>query len=243
MRTFPGCLRRAGYLWLAICVLQLQAPLFAADDPPGGGHGADAAHAEAPVGGEHAGAADAHGAAGDHGDAHGAHAVEGPITKKGEDIDLAIWTLIVFAVFVAVLKKFAWGPLNAGLEKREMGILQNIADAESARIKAEKMLAAHAEKLNKVQDEVREILAEARRDAEHTRDEIVAAAKNEADASRQRAIQEIDRARDLAVSELFSHMSQAVANATEQVLGRTLTSEDHDRLIREALSDVSARRN
>src|SRR5436309_7104191 len=45
------------------------------------------------------------------------------------------------------------------------------------------------------QDEVREILAEARCDAEHTKNDIIATAQKEADATRQRAIADIERAR------------------------------------------------
>src|SRR5262245_50824032 len=63
---------------------------------------------------------------------HGTHEQKGPITSDLRDVDLAVWSLITFVVFVVVLKKLAWGPLIEGLEKRESGVLQNIADAESA---------------------------------------------------------------------------------------------------------------
>jgi F-type H+-transporting ATPase subunit b len=189
-------------------------------------------------------AADGAGAAAEHGDAHGhdnAHeGPESPITAKKQDVDLAIWTLVVFVVFLAVLKHFAWGPLNEALNKRETRILQNLADAESARVKAEKLLAAHAEKLDLVQDEVREILAEARRDAEHTKSDIIATAQKEAEATRKRAVQEIEQARDQALDELFSQLSQTVTAATEQVLGRGMTTADDKRLIQEVVDEFSS---
>ena len=74
--------------------------------------------------------------------------------------DLAIWSLVVFLLFVFVLKKFAWGPLSAGLDAREQRIREDIASAESARERAEAMLADHEAKLAGVQEEVKEILAE-----------------------------------------------------------------------------------
>ena len=43
--------------------------------------------------------------------------------------DLAIWSLVVFLLFVFVLKKFAWGPLSAGLDAREQRIREDIAGA------------------------------------------------------------------------------------------------------------------
>lgn len=255
MRKYIACLAMPCFAWLVFGAVPYQACVFAEDAPAGKGAHHDQSHlpAEAPekAGGHHppaegkAHGEPAHGNA-PHGNAHGddAHgAPAGPITATQQDVDLALWTLVVFAAFVAVLKKYAWGPLSEGLDKREMGILQNISEAEAARIKAEKMLAAHAEKLDKVQDEVREILAEARRDAEHAKNEIVGAAQKEAEANRQRAIQEIERARDQAIADLFAHMSEAVADATEQVVGRSLTRDDHDRLIREALSGFGPRQN
>jgi F-type H+-transporting ATPase subunit b len=168
-----------------------------------------------------------------------AHA-EGPITFES---DLAVWSLITFVVFLFVLKKFAWGPLIEGLDKREVGVLENIAAAEAARIKAEKMLAEHAAKLEKVQDEVREIIAEARRDAEHTKNDIMATAQKEAEATRVRAVQDIERARDQALDELFDHMGRSVRKATETVIGRSLTGADNDRLIEEALSGFARRKH
>ena len=47
---------------------------------------------------------------------------------------------------------------------------------------------------------------------------------------------DIERARDQALDELFSRMSETVAQATEYVVGRSLTGDDQDRLIEEALS-------
>ncbi len=171
-----------------------------------------------------------------------AHA-PGPMTATKQDVDLAVWTLITFVVFLIVLKKFAWAPLITGLDKRETHIFDNLAGAEAARMKAEKMLAEHAAKLEKVQDEVREILAAARRDAEKNKGDIVAAAQKEAEANRQRAVHEIERARDQAVDELFAHMGRSVRLAAEQVIGRSVSGADNDRLIEEALNTFAQRKH
>ncbi len=225
---------------LALCVAVVPAlvPAVAvAESEPE--HGPGAAGAEA-------GPADGHDAVDDHaaGDDHatdsadhgGGHAEGVPLNFK---TDLAIWSLVVFLVFITVLKTFAWGPLVEGLDKRESDLRKDIAAAEAARVKAERMLAEHAEKLEKVQDEVREILAEARRDADHTKSEIVAEAQKEAEATKDRAVNEIERARDQALKELFDHFANSVTDATEHVLGRSLSGDDHERFIQEALAQVS----
>ena len=155
--------------------------------------------------------------------------------------DLAIWSLVTFVVYILVLKKAAWGPLIQGLDTRESRMKQQIADAEAARVKAEQMLAEHAKKLDKVQDEVKEILAEARRDAEHTKQDIVATANKEAEATRKRAVEDIEHARDLAMKELFDFVSSNVIGATEHVLGRALSDGDQNRLVQEALNQMGSK--
>lgn len=210
-----------------------------ADEKHGDAKAADAGHGDEPH------AADGHAAvaAGDHGAAdhgHGGH--HGHVGTEGVSVapeefktDLAIWSAGIFLVLLAGLSRFAWGPIAAGLEKREAAVLQVLADAETARLRAEKMLAQHEEKLALVQDEVRAILAEARRDADHTRNQIVATAQSEADLLRKRSVEDIGRAKDAAMDELFAFMTQAVSFASEQVVGRSLKGEDHDRLVNESL--------
>ena len=153
--------------------------------------------------------------------------------------DLSIYSFVVFLILLTVLSKFAWGPVTEALDAREENIRKNIEDAEAARVRAEALLSERAAKLDAVQDEVREILAEARRDAEHTKSEILASAEREAELTRNRAEEEISRARDQALDEIFGKMSSQVAEATEHVIGRTLNDDDRNRLIDESLAQLS----
>lgn len=221
-----------GLSWIGLTTSNLVAQdKAAAHAEPEKAHPAPAADHPAPAAPHAAPAADPHAAA------HDPHAKPpGPIDWS---TDLALWSLIVFVLFVAILKTFAWGPLSSALDTREARIKNDIAHAEEARVKAEKMLSEYTAKLSAAQDEVLKTLAEARRDAEHTRQELLAQAEKEVSATKDRALQEIQRTKDQAVTELFSHMSDAVASATEKVLGRALTDADQDRLIGDALAEFS----
>jgi F-type H+-transporting ATPase subunit b len=103
------------------------------------------------------------------------------------------------------------------------------------------MLAQHSKKMAQVQDEIRQLLTEARRDADHAKSEIVSQAQKEAESAKQRAVQEISRARDSALKDLFDVMASEVAQATQHVLGRSVNSADQDRLIDEALAQFPRR--
>ena len=176
----------------------------------------------------------------DHGDDHGGHDTGPPLDPtKGRLPDLMIFSIIAFGLFLFALKKLAWAPLIAGLDKREADRRQAAAETQHALTKAQDLLKEHEAKIASTQDEVREIIAEAKRDAERTSADIVAAAQSEAETTRNRAVEEIGRAKDVAVKELFDQMAGQVTGATEHVLGRTLNDADQDRLIADALQQVS----
>jgi len=212
---------------LAILWIPVAPGLTLAADPPA--EGAAAAAGEVHPDPAHPG--------GPHNEEHGKD--RSPIEWK---TDLALFTLVTFLAFLFVLKKLAWKPLIEGLDKREAKIFGALSEAEVSRQKAAKLLADHQAKLDKVQDQVREILAEARRDAETTKNDIIATAQREAETPRNRATIDIERARDAALDELFDHMEKAVGQASETVVGRSLTGADHDRLIRESLAEFTKRR-
>jgi F-type H+-transporting ATPase subunit b len=110
-------------------------------------------------------------------------------------------------------------------------------------MKSEQMVKEREAKLAAVHDEVRELIAEARRDSERVKQDILSTAQKEADATRQRAIADIERSRDQALGELFDFVTNNVVGATERVIGRSLSEGDHERLVTQALSEMNVRRN
>ena len=182
-------------------------------------------------------------AAGGHG-AH-PHFGEAGVDKNAANFrtDLAIYSLVVFLLLFGSLSAFAWKPIVQGLEKREHRLQADVDSARTNREASERLLVQHQAKLDQVQDEVREIFANARKESEKLKEEIVSSANREAEAARKRAVNDIEQARDQALNQLFDYMSQAVTAATRQIVGRSVTSEDQERLIRESLSDLSRNMN
>jgi F-type H+-transporting ATPase subunit b len=154
--------------------------------------------------------------------------------------DLILWTIVTFVIFLVALKKIAWGPLIEGLDNRESKYRKLLEDAKADRDKAVSLLADYEQKLKAAQGQVDEIIAEARRDADRTKTDILATAQQDAEATRKRAIEDIGRARDQAVAELFDHVRTNVVSATEKVLSRSLTDADDQKLIDDALAEMSA---
>ncbi|MCE9607409.1 MAG: F0F1 ATP synthase subunit B [Planctomycetia bacterium] len=180
-----------------------------------------------------AAAADAHDAHGDHAHlGHGDANVDPGEIKK----DMAIFTAAVFFLLVVILRKFAWGPIASGLEAREHHIAEHITGAERANREAKAMLAEYQKKLEAAHLEVRGILDEARRDAEHTKQEIVAAARAEAAAEMDRGKREVQTAMDQALKHLTETSAEQAVYLAGKVLQQQLKPADHARLIDEAMA-------
>jgi F-type H+-transporting ATPase subunit b len=152
--------------------------------------------------------------------------------------DLALWSAVVFVIFLFVLHRFAWGPMIEGLDKREAGIKQAIADAEDNRRKSQALLAEYDQKLKQAEETVQQMVAEARRDAERTSQDLISSTQKEVQLIRDRAKDDIQQAKDTALAEVFTSVNRQVIRATEHVLGRALNDGDQDRLVEEALAGV-----
>ena len=178
---------------------------------------------------------DAHGGA--HGGGGGADAVN-PLDFKG---DLAIWTAVVFLVLLAILWKFAWGPIIQGLDRRENGIADQISRAEEANQQARELLRQYEEKLAGSQDEVREILAQARGDAELLGRKMLDDAREETKAEHERALREIEAATAGALKELGQMSATLAVELAGKIVRAELTPDTHARLISQAVASFAQR--
>jgi F-type H+-transporting ATPase subunit b len=149
--------------------------------------------------------------------------------------DLAIWTFVVFLVVLGVLWRFAWGPIVAGLQKREQRIADNIAAAQRQNDEAKALLVQYEQKLANAANEVREIVAEARRDAEYTKQDILAQARAEAEAIKNRGLLEIETATSAALKELGEFGANLAVELAGRIVKARLRPEDHDELIKQTI--------
>lgn len=212
------------------CGLMLSLALVAC---AGIGFCAAAEAAEAPAHHGAAPASDAATAAGQSGGAHG----EGDTNPLDFKSDLALWTAVVFLLLLAVLWKFAWGPIAGALQRREQGIADQIAQAEQANQQAQQVLNQYEEKLDGARQEVRGMLEQSRRDAERAGRELLEKAKQQAEAEQQRALEQIDAAAADAAKQLAAKSATLAVELAGKIVDAELSAADHDRLIERAVAD------
>jgi F-type H+-transporting ATPase subunit b len=155
------------------------------------------------------------------------------------DPDLAIWTAVVFFLLLAVLWKFAWGPIVASLEKREHSIAHDISDAKRQREEADSLVVKYEARLAAAGDEVRGILDEARRNGEGVKQSILAEAKQAAESERLRSLHDIELATDAALRSLAERSAQLAVDLAGKIVRLNLTPADHANLVNEAVDKFS----
>jgi F-type H+-transporting ATPase subunit b len=182
-----------------------------------------------------------HAAEAAHDDAgHGEEGGGGNPNPLALDPDLAVFSLIVFALLFGVLSFFAWPTISAALTQRERTIENNLAEAAAKHEEAKQLLIQHEAKLANAANEVRAMLEEARRDAEHTKTEIVAEAKAAAIAERDRALKDVERAADTAMKNIAETIANQAVDLAGKVVSRNLTPDQHSQLVRDALTTLGA---
>jgi F-type H+-transporting ATPase subunit b len=188
---------------------------------------------EAAEGAEHA-AAEEHADLG-HGDATAS--LENPAEFRS---DLAIYTFVVFLLLLAILSRAAWPMISEALLEREKRIESAIAAAEAKHEEAKRLLAEHEARLAGAALEVRALLEEARRDAEATKGEIIADARDAAKQEHDRAQRDIEIALDHATKHLAETSANLAVDLAAKAIRETINPAKQQELVREALIKLSA---
>ena len=158
-----------------------------------------------------------------------------PLTVNG---GLVVWTLVVFALLLFLLRKSAWPVLLGAVRERERRLEEQIAAAEKARAEARELLEQHKALLGGAKGEAIEILAKARAAAEKEREAQLAKARLEVEALMARARNEIKNERDRAVQELRREAVDLSLAAAAKLIETKLDSDANRRLVTDYLATL-----
>ena len=159
------------------------------------------------------------------------------------DPGLFIWTIITFLVLLAVLAKFAWGPLLEALESRQALIRKSLDDAQQAKVELERLNAESARIIQQARDESETIISQSRADGDRLREEIRAKARTEADHIVKNAERQIQLETSRALEQIRREAVDLSVMIASKIIQRNLSKEDNERLIDDALTQVENRRN
>jgi F-type H+-transporting ATPase subunit b len=153
----------------------------------------------------------------------------------------AAWVWVAFIATFLILRKVAWPGLAKKLEERELRIAEGLRKAEEAEERARELAAKQEQVLAEARAEAQKLLAEARAAAENVKNDLMRQAQEEIGAERDRAKKEINLERAKAIDELKQVTIELTLQASALLLKRELRDEDHQRLAREVVEEVSTR--
>ena len=156
-------------------------------------------------------------------------------------INLVPWTLFVFLAVCAILYKFAFGPITKALDEREQGILSNIASAQKQNDEAKELLKQYQDKLDASKEEVRQIIENAKKDAQRQAEDIVTKARDAAGLERDRAMKEIESATTSALQSIAERSATLATNLAGKMIRAEVRPDQHRILIDAALEEFTTR--
>ena len=148
------------------------------------------------------------------------------------------WTAITFALLAFVLYKIAWNPILTLLEERERRIKESLETAERARAESQQRQQEHEALIDEAKQQAHEIIAASRHQGEQLRDEFLKKSQAESDKMVERAKHEIQASRDKVLEEMRDLAVELSMDATRKLIGRTLTDEEHKRIIQQSIQDM-----
>jgi F-type H+-transporting ATPase subunit b len=154
------------------------------------------------------------------------------------DPGLMWWTLITFVVVMLILRRYAFGPIQAALDARRNAIESDIDAAEKAREEAQAALAEYRAALAESRKEAAKLMDDARRQIETRR--AADLAELEADKARhlERARAEIAAETRQALAQIKAQVAELTMAATEKVVRARLDEAEQRRLIDDALAGL-----
>ena len=155
---------------------------------------------------------------------------------------LTLWTAITFLVLIAVLGKFAWGPIIKMLDERERTIRDAIDQAKKERAEAERMLIEQKASLAGAQREAAELAQRSRQEVEAMRHELTARARKEADDLVAQARQQIQEEKAKALLELRSQVADLAIDAARRLIQSSLDEKSQRALVEEYIAQLPADR-
>jgi F-type H+-transporting ATPase subunit b len=158
------------------------------------------------------------------------------------NVIVSVVTIVTFLLLLVILAKTAWKPILAGLQAREKGIRDQIEGAEKANAEAKTLLSEYERRLAHATDEARSIVEEGRRDAQAVRGKIEAEARVAATEERDRAVRDIDLARQKALKDIYDQVAKVATDVAGQIIQREVRPEDHKKLVEQGLSQLESRR-
>lgn len=146
--------------------------------------------------------------------------------------------LLSFLVLVWLLGKYLYKPLTEFLDKRAEQVQQIIDEAKDDQRESRENLSESNARLDEVRGEILQLKAEADKQADYHRRQIVDEAKKEAEHIVARSKEEIEKQAREAREEIKKQVGNLSVDIAGKIIEKELSAKDHEHIIRNAIEQI-----
>ncbi|HYW33148.1 MAG TPA: F0F1 ATP synthase subunit B [Gemmatimonas sp.] len=169
---------------------------------------------------------------------HGAEAASGPPNLLAPQVGLMFWTLVIFAILLIVLSKYAFKPLFQSVEEREKALEDAIEGAKRDRAEAAELLAQQRALLEAGRADAQKFIADSRSVAEKMRAEMLAETKHQQESMLDGARRSIEGEKLAAIAQLRRESVDLAIAGASRVIEQNLDNTNNRRIVETFLSSL-----
>ena len=143
----------------------------------------------------------------------------------------SLFVLVVFIILVALVGKFAFGPVSKMMQARSDKITNDLDNAAQSREDAAKLAAQRATELKNSKSEAVEIVNTAKQNGEKQREGMVTLAQEEVQTLKQNAKKDIEQSRLDALNSARDDVAQLSIEIASKLIKKELSVTDQKSLI------------
>ena len=168
-----------------------------------------------------------------HGEAAAEHAGSSPVSGA-----MFFWFLTIFVVAAYILKKYAFGPILDGLDKREEEIEQSLENADRLERELATLDATVQSKTDETEDKVRGMIDSGREAAREAGKNIESKAREEAQILRENANREIASAQGKAENTLRKTSAELAVEMAAKLLRQKMDDKGRKELADQLIAEM-----
>lgn len=171
----------------------------------------------------------------------GEGAIGGEVPEEGTpplNVKKLVLQFVNFGVLVFILVKFGGPAINKALASRHQQLKADLAAAETARAEAEARLARQEARLAKLEQEISDIQAGVKQEAQAEKDRLIALAEERARRLREETSFALDQQVKEAEANLRRETALAAVQLAEQLVRKSMDGRDQQRLVDSFVADV-----
>lgn len=146
-----------------------------------------------------------------------------------------------FIIFSFLIAKLGIKPIVQAIDAREAKLARELKESEEAYAKARTLKDQLDAQMRSAEGRIAEMMAEARRDGEALKAQLVEHGRGELDAVRTRSLREIEAARAGAIISLRAEVADIATQVAEKIVRQNLDSRQNEQLVGAAIDAYEAR--